>query len=108
MKRLILVSLVLVLMGGIAVAEEVTSAPDPAGTAYGARPLGMGGAFVSLADDTNAVFMNPAGLSSLGDWSITSMSTQLLQKVDYIMAGGTYRVGPGNLGFGYIGTNAPC
>jgi len=109
MKRLVLVGLILVLMGGMAVAEEgVASSPDPAGAAYGARPLGMGGAFVSLADDTNAVFTNPAGLASLGDWSITSMSTQLLQKVDYIMAGGTYRIGPGNLGLGYIGTSAPC
>ncbi len=27
---------------------------------YGARPMGMGGAFVGLADDRNAVVWNPA------------------------------------------------
>ncbi|MFH1369543.1 MAG: conjugal transfer protein TraF [Elusimicrobiota bacterium] len=29
----------------------------------GARPLGMGGAFVALADDHNAIFYNPAGIT---------------------------------------------
>jgi hypothetical protein len=31
----------------------------------GARPMGMGGAFVGLADDANAVYWNPAGLPRL-------------------------------------------
>jgi len=31
----------------------------------GARPLAMGGAFVAMADDENALFYNPAGLSTL-------------------------------------------
>ncbi len=30
-------------------------------TAFGSRPLAMGGAFVAVADDANAVFWNPAG-----------------------------------------------
>lgn len=30
---------------------------------WGARPMGMGGAFVGLADDSRAVFYNPAGLA---------------------------------------------
>ncbi len=106
MKKLILGMLILSLMGGAAFATEVPSAPDPTGAAYGARPLAMGGAFVSVADDTNAVFINPAGLSGLKDWSLTSMSTQILQKVDYTLAGATYQVGPGTLGIGYIGTSS--
>jgi len=32
-------------------------------TGVGARPLGMGGAFVALADDANAVQENPAGMA---------------------------------------------
>jgi hypothetical protein len=32
---------------------------------FGARPMGMGGAFLALSDDGNAVFWNPAGLASL-------------------------------------------
>ena len=32
------------------------------------RPLGMGNAYVAIADDFNAVFYNPAGLARLNDW----------------------------------------
>ncbi len=32
----------------------------------GIRPLGMGGAFVGVANDSNAVFYNPGGLSAAG------------------------------------------
>jgi hypothetical protein len=91
-----------------ALAEEAIFAPDPASAAYGARPLGLGGAFVALADDTNSIFTNPAGLSSIDDWSFTSMSTQLLQKIDYTLAGGAYKIGPGTFGIGYIGTSSPA
>ncbi|MDD3927768.1 MAG: hypothetical protein PHT33_14040 [bacterium] len=42
---------------GISFADYLI-APPPA---LGARPLGMGGAFVAVADDANAVFWNPAG-----------------------------------------------
>ena len=31
----------------------------------GTRPLGMGGAFVALSDDSNALFYNPAGLANI-------------------------------------------
>lgn len=31
----------------------------------GARPMGMGGAFIAVSDDINAVYWNPAGLSQL-------------------------------------------
>ena len=35
----------------------------------GIRPLGMGGAFTAIADDSNAIFYNPAGLNRLDTWS---------------------------------------
>jgi len=38
----------------------------------GARPLAMGGAFVGLADDGNALFYNPAGLAWAQDLSVLS------------------------------------
>ena len=31
----------------------------------GVRPMGMGGAFVALSDDANALFYNPAGLANI-------------------------------------------
>jgi hypothetical protein len=33
---------------------------------YGARALGLGGAFVAIADDLTAIYWNPAGLGQLG------------------------------------------
>lgn len=41
---------------------------EGAWTHYGVRPLGMGNAFVAVADDFNALFYNPAGLARLDDW----------------------------------------
>ncbi|SME89967.1 hypothetical protein [Pseudobacteriovorax antillogorgiicola] len=41
---------------------------QPAWTHYGLRPLGMGNAFVAVADDFNALFYNPAGLARLDTW----------------------------------------
>jgi len=42
---------------------EITSAPHPIGS--GARALGMGGAFIAIADDATAASWNPAGLFQL-------------------------------------------
>ncbi len=37
----------------------------------GMRPMAMGGAFVAVADDENAMFYNPAGLARLQYWRFT-------------------------------------
>ncbi|OGF50392.1 MAG: hypothetical protein A2231_02545 [Candidatus Firestonebacteria bacterium RIFOXYA2_FULL_40_8] len=42
----------------------------------GARPIGMSGAFTSIADDVNALFYNPAGLSKLGRIEVTGLYEQ--------------------------------
>jgi len=43
----------------------------------GARPLGMGEAFLAIADDGNALSWNPAGLPSLGHHEIVSSYADL-------------------------------
>ncbi len=53
----------------------------------GARPLGMGGAFVGLADDENAVFYNPAALAFLDRFGVTSLYSRQLQMLDYKVLG---------------------
>ena len=105
MKKIILGALILSLIAGTALASDTLSSPDPS-SVLGARPLGMGGAFVALADDANSIFINPAGLAKIDKWSLTSMATQLMQKVDYKLAAGTYKIGPGTMGIGYIGTSS--
>ena len=42
----------------------------------GARPLGMGGTFLALADDENATFYNPAGLGWIERFGVTSFFIQ--------------------------------
>ncbi|MBK5257140.1 MAG: hypothetical protein JJE39_14010 [Vicinamibacteria bacterium] len=61
-------SLALALMGSSAQAQPVQNIVlrnsfSPVGT--GARGLGMGGAFIAVADDGTAASFNPAGLSQL-------------------------------------------
>lgn len=41
----------------------------------GARPLGMGGAFIAVADDMTAAYWNPAGLAELGKQGVHSTIT---------------------------------
>lgn len=40
---------------------------------WGARPLSMGGAFVAVADDVNAIYWNPAGLGKLRGGDATAV-----------------------------------
>ena len=46
-------------------ATHVVSAAGIYSEGIGARALSMGGAFVAVADDSTAVFWNPAGLAQL-------------------------------------------
>lgn len=49
--------------GQIVQTVEISSSPNPVGS--GARALGMGGAFIGVADDATAASWNPAGLIQL-------------------------------------------
>ncbi len=66
--RKILVFTLLLLLGGAVLAEARgvgTSAASFLKSGVGARPSGLGGAYVALADDLNSIEWNPAGLSLL-------------------------------------------
>ncbi len=79
----------LLLLGASLPAAAQTNAEVNAGvqfnfTAPGARSLGLGGAFVALADDATAAYSNPAGLTALSrpevsvearNWSFTNTYT---------------------------------
>lgn len=66
---------------------------DPMTIGVGARPLGMGKAYVGVAEDGDAVFMNPAGLARITNPKLSTMYTQLLGDVNYMVVGGAYPYG---------------
>ncbi len=73
-------------------------------TGVGARPLGMGGAFVALANDGTAGYWNPAGLVSLDYPQIVLMHSERFKgevKYDYLSVSFPYRNNK-SLGFSLI------
>jgi len=59
----------------------------------GARPLGMGEAFVALADDVNALNFNPAGLAQIKNHEISIMYLDSLVDTWFGFIGYAYPVG---------------
>lgn len=74
---------------------------------FGARALGLGNAFTSIADDPTAVFWNPAGLESVYQQSVSLFHTTLFEGTLYDFLGFSYpTLHLGTFGFGVarIGT----
>ena len=77
MKRVMIVSLALIMvLSAVALADGV-GAFSAFKNGVGARALAMGGAFVAVADDATATVWNPAGLAQLNDTRLAGMSTDL-------------------------------
>jgi hypothetical protein len=69
--------------------------------------MGMGRAFTAVADDGNAVFVNPAGLAGIEGWQATSMYVSMFEgDIPYIMLEGSAPAGPGRLGLGCISSSS--
>jgi tetratricopeptide (TPR) repeat protein len=74
----------------------------------GARPVGMGGSFVAVADDASAVFWNPAGLVRLSYSELSFNHVTLPEGSEFDFAGVAYpTLGAGafSAGFLRIGTD---
>lgn len=80
-------------------------ADDPARIGVGARPLGLGKAYVGLADDASAIFLNPAGLAQINHPQAASLSGRLLNEITYFNAGAVIPTLKGVLGIGYMGSD---
>ncbi len=103
-KLFIVISFVIVI-SAFGIPSHASSVIDPTEIGVGARPLGMGKAFNSVADDGSALFMNPAGLTAVDKFSIISMSGNLINEVPYMMLGGAWRAPAGVIGIGYVGAS---
>ena len=63
-------------------AEEGEYAAEFLSAGVGARALGMGGAFVSVANDATAAYWNPAGLAKIGHNAFAAMYSDVFQSAD--------------------------
>lgn len=71
----------------------------------GARPVAMGQAFTAVADDANALFYNPAGLSFQSRFNANLTMCQMFRDVSYLSGGlnvGVWKRFGIGLGAGYL------
>lgn len=107
MKRYIVLLLgVTMVLGTSLTAREVTKTGTTAAPFLnidvGARAVGMGGAFVSVADDITAMYWNPAGLAQLTQSEALFSYTQWIADVTFNYAAFTAPLGNA----GVFGVNA--
>ncbi|MCP4684328.1 MAG: PorV/PorQ family protein [bacterium] len=88
------IALVLLLSVCISTAQAGDAGREtPFAIGAGARPLGMGGGFVSMADDATSLYYNPSGLSSLEFQEFAAMHTVLLEGSIYDVVSWVYPIG---------------
>ena len=63
---------------------------------WGSRPMGMGGAFIGVASDSNAILYNPGGLAQLDKIELQFMYAKLYTGLDRV-----------NLGMNYLALGIP-
>jgi len=80
----------------LGVQRVVTSAAQFLKIGIGSRALGMGEAFVAIANDAEALYWNPAGLSQFNQHSIFFSHTEWLVEVQLEYAGLVYHIDPTN------------
>lgn len=98
-KFIVFAALALLLIAG---KTWATVALDPSVVGVGARALGMGRAYVAISGEPDSIFLNPAALNDLSQWGMTSMYSQLMSKVNYLLLGYVYPSEIGKLGFGFM------
>lgn len=75
---------------------------DPLTISVGARAMGMGKAYVAVAEHGDTIFTNPAGLGEIDSFRFTSMAARIMEEVDYTVLGGVYPLGKKSaVGLGY-------
>jgi hypothetical protein len=89
-------------MAAVCFGDTDEPALDVSRSGYGARPLALGRAFTGLADDSNAILFNPAGLAYLKSPQAMNINTRLLADVNYTTYLVAWPTEFGTFGAGYI------
>jgi len=109
MKKTPIVLLTLVLLGSTPLFAQGSSGVSKRGTtaapflsiAQGARALGIGGAFVAIADDPSAMYWNPSGIAELQGFHLMVDRTYWFADIQYNYVGATMSLGS----YGALGVN---
>jgi long-subunit fatty acid transport protein len=64
-----------------------TTAAPFLGIAVGARALGMGGAFVAVANDATSLYWNPAGMARLSSYEVVLVHTDWISDLSFDFVG---------------------
>jgi hypothetical protein len=95
MRKLIIVLSAILFLTSFSLAQEN----------MGARPIGMGGAFTGVADDANAIFVNPAGIAYIkGENAL--ISSKLSTDKGYTIMGAVENTSFGSIGLGYVSSSS--
>lgn len=78
---------------------------DPSAVGVGARPLGMGKAYIGIADDPSSIFLNPAGLGDVKTINMTSMRATLAGDINYTVLGTVLPSDRGNFAIGLVNSS---
>jgi long-subunit fatty acid transport protein len=81
------------------VSKKGTTAATFLSIGQGTRAIGMGSAYVAIADDPSALYWNPAGITKINGAGFIVDHTKWIADIDYNFLGMTYNLG----GFGAIG-----
>lgn len=100
MKKILIITLLVFIMTTWAFAQNVskvgTTAAPFLNVGIGARAIGMGGAFVSLANDASALFWNPGGIALIPGNEAIFNHSEWIADINFDFAG--LVVNLGNLG----------
>lgn len=83
LTRLIIRLVFSLLLAAAPILADDAGVESPFSVGVGARQLGLGGGFTSMADDATALFYNPAGLSRLPQQEFTFMHMSLFEGTVY-------------------------
>ena len=115
MKKIIILNLIIAAalsFNTVLAQSGVSKVGTTAGTfleiSVGAIATGMGGAYVSRANDATALYWNPAGIANIPDYEADVVHTEWLAQTNLDFAALVVPLGDfGTLGFSYTSLNMP-
>ena len=104
----VIITIFLIGTSGVSWSADIHDDAGTTGAAFlkieaGSRPVGMGGAFVGLANDINTIFWNPAGLTAIRDHELTAMQNFSFADINNQSIGYAQRTNKGVWGASFVG-----